>query len=173
MSERATYDVRPVRPDEWERLRAIRLEMLRDTPEAYITTLDEALAFPDDVWIDRAVKGAAGEDQSTLIAVDGTDTVGMAVGLLPRPFRPDVAPVVSVYVAPRARRSGVGTRLMGAVEAWAKSVGAHATSLWVVDGNDPARSFYDSLGYRATLDRQKISIPPVRWETRMVKALSD
>jgi len=164
--------VRPIEAHEWERLRAIRCEALADTPTAYITTLDEARAFPDAVWIDRARAGSSGEDQATWIAVDGDDTVGMAVGLLRPDVRPGVAPIVSVYVSPRARRTGTGRRLMEGVEGWARSKGVGLTSLWVVDGNDAARRFYEQLGYAATLDRQKISVPPVRWETRLVKDLS-
>lgn len=61
---------------------------------------------------------------------------------------------------------------MEGVEGWARSKGVGLTSLWVVDGNDAARRFYEQLGYAATLDRQKISVPPVRWETRLVKDLS-
>ena len=164
--------VRPIESHEWQRLRSVRCEALVDTPTAFITTIDEAKALPDAVWIDLAEAGSRGEDQTTWIAVDGADTVGMAVGLLRTDARPGVVPIVSVFVSPRARRTGTGRRLMNGVEDWARSKEAKLTSLWVVDGNDPARRFYEGLGYVATLDRQKISVPPVRWETRLVKGLS-
>jgi len=164
--------VRRIAPDEWRRLRAIRLEALADTPTAYITTLAEAQAFSDSVWIERAAAGSTGADQATMIAVDGVDTVGMAVGLLRPDARPGVVPIVSVYVSPQARRAGTGKRLMDGVEDWARSVSATMTSLWVVDGNDVAWSFYGELGYVATLDRHKIPVPPIRWETRVVKILT-
>jgi len=164
-------EVRRIRSDEWGPLRAIRLEALADTPTAYITTLADAENFPDDLWRERAEKGAAGVDQATYLAFDGLAPVGMAVGLLRPDIRPDVVPIVSVYVSPSVRRSGVGDALMAGVEEWARTVGASSTSLWVVDGNDAARRFYESLGYRMTLDRQKIAQPPIRWETRLVKDL--
>lgn len=163
--------VRSIAADEWRRLRSIRFEALANTPTAYITTLDKAKAFPDSVWIDRAEAGSNGADQATMIAVDGAATLGMAVGLLRPDARPGVVPIVSVYVSPQARRTGTGRRLMDGVEDWARSKSATMTSLWVVDGNDVASSFYDQLGYVATLDRQKISVPPIRWETRLVKEL--
>lgn len=164
-------EVRRIRSDEWGPLRAIRLEALADTPTAYITTLADAENFPDDLWRERAEKGAAGVDQATYLAFDGLAPVGMAVGLLRPDIRPHVVPIVSVYVSPSVRRSGVGDALMAGVEEWARTVGASSTSLWVVDGNDAARRFYESLGYRMTLDRQKIAQPPIRWETRLVKDL--
>jgi GNAT superfamily N-acetyltransferase len=173
MGDRA-IEVRRVREGDWRRLREIRLEALDDSPEAYITTLAEARRFPDSLWRDRVASGSRGDEQATMIAVEGARTVGMAIGLQ-RLHRSSVAPgvvaIVSVYVSPDVRRRGVARRLMAAVEAWAASVGATTTSLWVVEGNDGARAFYESLGYAATLDRQRIEVPPARWETRMVKRL--
>lgn len=165
-------DVRRIRPDDWRALRSIRLEALDDTPEAYITTLEEATAFPDGLWRSRARSGAAGDEQSTVLAFDASRPVGLAVGLNRMGVSPGMVAVVSVYVSPTARRRGVGRRVMGEVEAWARSIGASTASLWVVDGNDRARSFYRSIGYEPTLDRQQVTVPPVRWETRFVKDLT-
>jgi GNAT superfamily N-acetyltransferase len=61
---------------------------------------------------------------------------------------------------------------MADVEAWARTRGASETSLWVVEGNDPALAMYQALGYQITLDRQKITVPPVRWEVRLRKRLT-
>ena len=166
-----SYTVRTVRSDEWERLRSIRLEALADAPEAFITTLAEATAFADDLWIERARAGAAGDTQVTVIAVSEADTVGLAVGLWDPERSGSVMPVVSVFVAPRARRCGLGSAMMDAVHAWGRGKGATSSSLWVVDGNDSARRFYEGLGYRRTLDRHRITVPPVRWETRMTLQL--
>lgn len=164
-------EVRRIRTDEWLKLREIRLEALADTPEAFITTLAEAETYPDDVWKDRARSGALGGLQTTMIAVDGEHTVGMAIGLLRPAVTREVVPIVSVFVSPSVRRRGVGEGLVVGVERWARAQGAVRTSLWVVDTNDAARRFYEGIGYRATLDRQKITVAPVRWETRLVKEL--
>jgi GNAT superfamily N-acetyltransferase len=166
-------EVRALAPDEWGRLKAIRLEALADSPLAYTTTLDEASRFPDSVWQERASGSAHGLEQITMIGVDGRKTVAMGVGLLRRNRRHSLVAIVSVYVSPEYRRSGTGGAVMRGIEAWARRNGADATSLWVVDDNERARVFYESLGYRATLDRQRITVPPVRWETRFVKRLTD
>ncbi len=42
--------VRRVTSTEWSAVRAIRLEALADTPEAYGTTLDTAQKISDDEW---------------------------------------------------------------------------------------------------------------------------
>ena len=164
--------VRRITPGDWRRLRAIRTEALADSPLAFITTLDEALDEPDTLWKDRARAGASGDEQATMIAVDGDDTVGMAVGVRRSKPPSEVVPIVAVFVSPRVRRHGVGAGLMAGVEEWAASIGGTTCSLWVVDGNDGAARFYRSLGYVPTLDRQRISKPPVRWETRYEKRLT-
>ena len=160
-----------MRAGEWRRLRDVRLDALADSPEAFITTLAEARSFPDSLWRDRATAGAYGDEQATMIAIEGTRTVGMAVGIDRSTVATGVVAIVSVFVSADVRHRGVGRSLMAAVEAWAEGIGATTTSLWVVDGNDVARGFYESLGYTATLDRQRIDVPPVRWETRMVKRI--
>jgi len=45
--------VRRVEPDEWQTFRDIRLAALADAPSAYLTTLAEAQAQPDQLWRDR------------------------------------------------------------------------------------------------------------------------
>jgi len=165
-------DVRQIRDGEWERLRNIRLQALADTPSAFATTLAQAQAFPDNLWQERAIAGAAGVDQITVLAVSGERTIGMTIAL----GRPNsdhrIVPIVSVFVTPSERRKGVAGRLLGIAQAWARDQGGSRTSLWVEEENVPARSFYESIGYVATLDRQKMTSPPPAWEIRLEKVLT-
>lgn len=165
-------EVRQIRSDEWRRLKAIRLEALADTPSAFATPLTEAKAYPDTVWQERAQLGADGEDQITVVAVAGDRTLGMTVALgHPRSDR-RIVPIVSVYVTPSARRKGIAVRLLGLAEEWIREQGGLSASLWVEEHNHPARSFYGSTGYVATLDRQAMPSSPGAWEIRLEKALS-
>ena len=165
-------EVRQVRSDEWERLRGIRMEALADTPSAFATTLAQAQAFPDSLWKERVIAGAGGHDQITVLAVSGERTIGMTIAL----GRPDrdhrVVPIVSVYVTPSERRKGVAGRLLNVAEEWVRDQGGSRTSLWVEEENVPARSFYESIGYIATLDRQRMTSPPAAWEIRLEKVLT-
>ena len=142
-----------------------------DTPSAFDTTLAEAEAYPDSVWQERAIAGAAGRDQITVVAVSGERTVGMTAAL-GRPG-PDLAvvPIVSVFVSSSERRQGVAVRLLDAAEEWARNHGASRTSLWVEEQNAPARSAYASTGYVRTLDRQQMPASPGMWEIRLEKHL--
>jgi GNAT superfamily N-acetyltransferase len=165
-------EVRQIRSGEWERLRDIRLEALADRPSAFSTTLVEAEAFPESVWKERAIAGAAGRDQITVVAVSGERTVGMTVALgLPGSDRP-VVPIVSVFVARSERRQGVAVRLLDIAEEWVCDHGASRTSLWVEEENTPARNAYASTGYIKTLDRQLMPDAHETWEIRLEKDLT-
>ena len=164
-------EVRQIRGDEWARLRDIRLEALADTPSAFATTAAEAEAYPDSVWQERAIAGAAGRDQITVLAVSGERTIGMTIAL----GRPEsdrlVVPIVSVYVTPSERRQGVAERLLSIAGEWVRDLGGSHTSLWVEETNVPAQSFYGSVGYIATLDRHQMTSSPRTWEMRLEKSL--
>jgi ribosomal protein S18 acetylase RimI-like enzyme len=164
-------EVRRIRSGEWERLRDIRLEALEDTPSAFATTLAEAEAYPDSLWQERAVAGAAGDDQIIVVAVSGDRTVGMTIAL-GRPENDfEVVPIVSVYVSPSIRRQRVAARLLRLAEEWVRAKGGSRTSLWVEEQNVPAQRFYESIGYTATLDRHMMKVSTPTWEVRFEKTL--
>ncbi|MCL1594930.1 MAG: GNAT family N-acetyltransferase [Actinomycetia bacterium] len=170
MSE--NLEVRRIRREEWQRLRTIRLDGLSDSPAAFILTAQEARGFPNSYWEERAMKGAVGGNQATMLVIDGEVTLGMAIGLMRPHISKTVAPIVSVYVSAAVRGRGLGRLLMDAVEDWASRNGAINTSLWVVETNESARRFYESRGYQTTPDRQLITKPPIRWEVRLAKDLT-
>jgi len=58
------------------------------------------------------------------------------------------AEFVAVYVSPDAWRSGIGTAMMSHALDRLRRDGWQAASLWVADGNDRARRFYEELGFR-------------------------
>lgn len=62
--------------------------------------------------------------------------------------RPDVGEVTSIYVAPDAWRRGAGRMLLDAATASLQAAGFTIVTLWVLDSNDPARRFYERMGWR-------------------------
>lgn len=145
--------------------------MLRDSPTAFVTTIDEALAHDDQVWIERANAGSLGEAQMTSIAFDGDAAFGMAVGVRKARFGVPILVVVSVFVATESRGTGVADKMFSQLETWGVSWGAESATLWVEDGNERASRFYRRLGYVMTLDRAKLPNDSGLWETRMEKPL--
>jgi len=57
-----------------------------------------------------------------------------------------------LYVAPEARRTGTGRRLMEAAHAFARAAGATAVELDTAHTNTTAQALYESLGYRRDLE---------------------
>jgi ribosomal protein S18 acetylase RimI-like enzyme len=58
--------------------------------------------------------------------------------------------VWELYVDPAAHRSGGGSALLAAAEAWLDAVGLHHQVLSVLRGNTAAQAFYRSAGWEPT-----------------------
>ena len=61
-----------------------------------------------------------------------------------------------MWVAPEARRQGIGVELVGAIRVWSEQAGAKRLTLWVVDSNEPAVTLYRSLGFSETGETQSL-----------------
>ena len=120
---------RRIRPDDGPLLRSIRLRALEGAPDAFGTTLAEALAYPEDAWDHRATECAASETTALFFVEDEGGAVGMAGGSFEDD---DPAPaLISMWVEPPARGHGGGEALIEAVTAWAREQGAARLHLWV------------------------------------------
>lgn len=159
--------VRRIRPDEADRYRSIRLRALEDAPAAFATTLDEATAFSDETWQGRARDAADGPDSTLYLATDATGgDVGM-VAAIRNTGDPSTAELISMWVAPAARRSGVAAELVGHVVDWATESGYGRVELWVTRGNESAERLYRQLGFSVTGDIKPLPSDPCRNEVRM------
>jgi hypothetical protein len=63
--------VRRIEADDWELVRALRLEAL--APEAFAATLAEERQFPDAVWRDRAESNGRGEETAGFFGCDAAN----------------------------------------------------------------------------------------------------
>lgn len=158
--------VRRIRPGDGAALRAIRLQALRDTPSAFGSTFDHEVAFTDADWTDRASRGADGPDRATFLADAGEEVVGVAGGYRKEPGSA-VVELVSMWVAPHARRKGVAAALVETVFDWAATTAATRVDLWVTCGNASAIALYTDLGFRETTDVQPLPSDPCKEELRM------
>lgn len=61
--------------------------------------------------------------------------------------RPDVGEIGALYVEPTSWRRGHGRQLIEAVAARASGRGMRSLTLWVLRENEPARSFYEAMGF--------------------------
>jgi ribosomal protein S18 acetylase RimI-like enzyme len=142
-------------PDDWERVRAVRLAALADAPDAFGSTLAREEPQPESWWRGRL----ASTDRVTLLAVvDGSD-VGMVAGG-PHDGDADDAGLYAMWVAPGGRGTGVAPRLIRSVVAWARDAGYRRMLLDVADHNLPAIACYERNGFRPTGRRS--TLPPPR-----------
>jgi GNAT superfamily N-acetyltransferase len=155
--EAASY--RRLAPEDWETLRAVRLRALADAPEAFSSTIERELAFDEATWRSRCVTSAQ------FVAEGGGEVCGIAAG-----FGPSEAgewQLVSMWVAPQARRRGVGAALVQLVIGHVRDEGARSLDLWVADDNAGARLLYERLGFAATGERDQLGNRPEMTESKM------
>ncbi len=97
-------------PEEWQRYREIRLESLREEPQAFGSTYEDMEQKPDAYWQERLSAAILGEKSWLLFAREGERLVGMIGAFTDEPQ--ETATIVSVYVSNGARGKGVGKALM-------------------------------------------------------------
>ena len=159
--------VRRIRVHEWQQYRDIRIAALSDAPDAFGSTLDAEFSRDEAEWKTRAQAAAAGDERVLFVAVDSNGTWhGMAGGYAPGE-PPAGAEVISMWVAPAARRGGLGQELLRAVLGWAGDRGFETLGLWVTEGNDRARMLYERCGFVATGERRPLPSNPELSEIRM------
>jgi len=136
-----------IRPGDWALLRDLRLRGLQDSPDAFGQRHDEAVRQSDAEWRSNAQASAAGTRRTWFIARSpfADEPIGLVQG---RRRPPDDCLLFSMWVAPAARRSGVGGALVDAIERWSADWGARRVVLWVLAANEPAMRFYERIGFR-------------------------
>src|SRR5688500_11927481 len=108
-------EIRRVRVDEVDVFRAFRLRALADAPDAFGQPLAEAEALPPSAWVERVTQSATSDDSVLMVAADTAtgSWLGMTGGVVVA-GKPDSPLIVSVWVAPEARRRGAARRLLEA-----------------------------------------------------------
>ncbi len=155
--ENATMNIERLTANEGERLRAIRLRALRDTPDAFGTTLEEAAARPPESWVNQL------KELATFVATASGCDVGLVRGMLHDQFR-DAGYLISMWVAPEARRQGIGSALVDAVVDWARTQGLACLLLDVAAMNVPAIALYTRKGF--VPNGEVGTLPPPREHVR-------
>jgi GNAT superfamily N-acetyltransferase len=143
MTSESTLSIRLCGADDWEDLRAIRLEALADTPEAYGSTYEESARWSDAQW-----KNAASTRLYYFAHRDGR-VVGMVSGGFNDDY-PGTRWLYGMYVTPSERGTGTAARLVRSIGDWAKSHGVTQVYLHVGSTVPRARAFYEKVGFRPT-----------------------
>jgi GNAT superfamily N-acetyltransferase len=139
--------VRPIRAADWERQRALRLEMLADTPIAFLERVETARARPDEYWIARCSEYSASTSGAHWVLDAGDRLVGTMGCFMDGARR---VHIVSVYISPDYRGLGLLDRLLDQVFAWATKRTVTLLALTVARENVRAVDAYLRRGFVAT-----------------------
>jgi RimJ/RimL family protein N-acetyltransferase len=143
------WDVRRVTPDDAGRMRALRLEMLADSPLAFLETLAQAAARPHESYRQRIRQSSEGPDTAQFIVDPGGPLLGHAGGTTV-PGEPGCTVIFAVYLTPAHRGGKMLGQLVEAVADWSAAAGRDELMLEVVCGNDRAVRAYEKLGFTDT-----------------------
>ncbi|MEU3726202.1 GNAT family N-acetyltransferase [Streptomyces sp. NPDC031705] len=154
--------VRAVRAEEWQRVKALRLDALRDpvAPVAFLETLGQAEERPDALWQERARGASHGRAARQFIAEGPDGEWGGSVTVLVEeegttdffdvPVEKAQAHVVGVFVRPGLRGTGLAEALFVAALEWAWALEGPALErvrLFVHEENPRAAAFYRRIGF--------------------------
>lgn len=114
------------------------VEAQKDIFSDYLVPIQISREFMDSFM--RSVGGSA---EHILVAMDGEEIVGFVNPVVDG----NEAWIGGLGICPRARRRGLGRRLMLAAEDDARERGAEMVLLEVIEGNLQAMNLYTSLGY--------------------------
>ena len=138
--------VNRIRSDQWRILKDVRLRALEEAPDAFGTTLVEGQKRTDRDWQDMARDHATLADRAYFMAYVGDNSCGMAGCYR---TASDVVMLTAMWVAPEFRGQKIGEQIVRAVIKWAGAGGASTIEAWVSE-NNPARIFYQKIGFEET-----------------------
>src|SRR5687768_3003509 len=150
-------EIRRATEQDWPTLKRVRLAALREAPYAFGSTYEKERQWDDDKWREWASWGQHGGEQVVFFGFgNGNRPVGMVAAFREQ----DGVVLIAMWVAPSARREGVGRALVQAVVSWAADLDARRVILWVADDNTAASDLYSSLGFRPTGETEPLPSDP-------------
>jgi RimJ/RimL family protein N-acetyltransferase len=164
------FTTRRVVADDWQEYRALRLEMLADTPIAYTELLENAERYTDEEWQERSSRGERpGNIRLVAIAENGR-WIGSMGGYFEKQVGGPVLYGVYVVADFRGTDKGVTDALLTGIEHWAREEWP-TLHLDVHEDNLRARAAYEKRGYVETGHTHPYDFDPTRNEIEMIKRL--
>jgi GNAT superfamily N-acetyltransferase len=151
---------RVVDGDDWELWRTLRLQALRESPDAYGSTYAREAEAPPSQWRERLERAGS----VSVLAFAGDRPVAIGAGY---PDLPGLLHVVAMWVHPSSRGSGAAHAVLRALEEWAADRGLRL-HLDVNAGNVPARRSYERYGFVATGETRPLREGSAELVERMV-----
>lgn len=163
-------DIHRVMAGDGTRIRELRLRALREDPYAFSASFEHVKDYPPETWEELATHSELGQRSVVFVAVDDDGWVGMAGGYV-SDDNPSMAGLWGMWVAPVARRRGLGRRLVEAIVDWARTQGASRLDLSVSERAKAAAALYRRLGFAPTGEQQPLASDPRVTEIALTRPL--
>jgi ribosomal protein S18 acetylase RimI-like enzyme len=126
----------------------LRLEALKQAPEAFLTSYEDAMKRENPIA--QVVSNLTTEGNYTFGAFDGDSLIGVVTLLQEKAEKiQHRANIYAMYVSPKKQGAGVGEALLTEAITKAKSIEAiEKINLSVVASNEPAKKLYTRLGFK-------------------------
>jgi ribosomal protein S18 acetylase RimI-like enzyme len=140
--ESGSFELVELTANDWQQLKELRLQALKDTPRAYGRTFAEEASQDEQEWRGKFATGRY------FCAREGGKLVGMLCMVRERGEKVShIMNVYSVYVSPEARRRGVATALLQRVLTEAADGATRKIRLRVDADSEGAKELYASMGF--------------------------
>lgn len=141
--------IRPAIPGDGPAIARIRVESWRT---AYVGMMPQAmldgLSVEQNTTVWEQTLSTLGPGRAVLIAEVDDRPVGFSALGPAREGGEGKGEVFLFYLLPGVWRQGIGRHLMGASTDTLRHLGYQSAMLWVLDTNQPARRFYETMGWR-------------------------
>ena len=159
--------IRTLEPHEVGLHRKVRLRALADAPDSFGVLVSEVEAQPMSYWEELTRSVTEPGRHMMFLACEGETVLGSTYGLLDRAPR-EAGRVGGMWVAPAARRQGIGRALLHTVMAWARGRQLTHLGLWAPAHSSAAVALYRQAGFRETGRRGPLPHHPALEITEMV-----
>lgn len=141
-------NIRLLTPADAEKYWELRLEALKESPEAFLTSYEEAVKRENP--IDQVARNFIAEGNYTFGAFEEEKLIGVVTLLQEKAEKVQHrANIFAMYVTPRNQRAGVGKALLTEAIHQAKTIeGIEKINLSVTASNEKAKRLYSQLGFK-------------------------
>lgn len=137
--------IRRLNPGEADLYRTVRLESLKESPEAFASTYESALERSGESWRQQADASATGNDRATFIVL-ADRPVGVAT-LYRNPEKFEEGEMIQVWVSPEHRGGEVAGDLLRTLFSWAVANDFQTIVAEITPNNTRALRFYEKHGF--------------------------
>ncbi len=148
VTPRGPVAIRFAREEDAAAYRDLRLEALRNHPEAFSSDYAEHLAKPMAFWTQRLLSSGSDDGVTLYFATVDQELVGMCgLACTVSPKLRHSGSIVSMYVRPDWRGLGIAQALVNACLEWARGLDVKVVKLGVVTTNAAAIRCYARCGF--------------------------